>query len=323
MMMVNNKELLLLMQPCRPPSLVSIKKKATVVRATALMEETTSLSSLTTKEKRELRKVNRDSKIGTYNWREDVEEKLLKKPKKQFSSWKEELNLDLLAHMGPQWWILKVSRAKGKDTVERMLQALHKNFPDAEFKVFTAAVDEKTKLKSGKISIKPKPLYPGCVFLHCILNRELHNFIKEDCEGVGGFIGRMVGNTKKQINKPRPVSETDMEAIFQEVKEKQEASDKAFEEEHLKSLESNIVDKNSLSLSGKKVVTGKTTKRSRKPSGPILGSTVRIVSGTFTDFTGTIKKLDKKRGLVTVGFTLFGKDTIADLNLSEIVEEQK
>ncbi|GKC01978.1 hypothetical protein Tco_0993588 [Tanacetum coccineum] len=56
---------------------------------------------------------------------------------------------------------------------------------------------------------------------------------KEDCEGVGGFIGLMVGNTKKQINKPRPTSETDIEAIFQEVKEKQEASDKAFEEESI------------------------------------------------------------------------------------------
>ncbi|PWA36559.1 plastid transcriptionally active 13 [Artemisia annua] len=323
MMVLPNKDLLLMQSSCRPPPLLSfptIKNKPRnniiLVRATLVEEEQETI--LTTKEKRELRKANRDSKIGTYNWREQVEEKLLQKPKKQFSSWKEELNLDLLAHMGPQWWILKVSRAKGKDTVERMLQALHKNFPDAEFKVFTAAVDEKTKLKSGKISVKPKSLYPGCVFLHCTLNRELHNFIKEDCEGVGGFVGRMVGNTKKQINKPRPVSETDMEAIFQEVKEKQEASDKAFEEEHLRSLEANIVDK-----TGKKVVTGKTTKRSRKPSGPILGSAVRIVSGTFTDFTGTIKKLDKKRGLVTVGFSLFGKDTIVDLNLSEIVEEQK
>ncbi|GKD50058.1 hypothetical protein Tco_1279034, partial [Tanacetum coccineum] len=95
--------------------------------------------------------------------------------------------------------------------------------------------------------------------------------------------------------RPRPIFETDMEAIFQEMKEKQEASDKAFEEVRLKSLESDIVDKKSLSLSGKRVVTGKPTKRSRKPSGPILGSTVQIVSRTFTDFTGTIKKPDKKK----------------------------
>ncbi|XP_076889300.1 uncharacterized protein LOC143540016 isoform X2 [Bidens hawaiensis] len=185
---------------------------------------------LSPKEKRELKKVKREEK-RMYNWREGVEEKLLQKPKKQFNSWKEELNLDKLSELGPQWWILKVSRARGKDTVERMLQSLYKNFPDDQFKVFDAAVHEKTKLKKGKISVKPKPLYPGCVFLHCILNRELHNFIREDCEGVGGFVGRMVGNTKRQINKPRPVSKDDMESIFEEVKEKQKAADKAFEEE--------------------------------------------------------------------------------------------
>ncbi|GKE19153.1 hypothetical protein Tco_1426730 [Tanacetum coccineum] len=127
--------------------------------------------------------------------------------------------------------------------------------------------------------------------------------------------------------RPRPIFETDMEAIFQEMKEKQEASDKAFEEVRLKSLESDIVDKKSLSLSGKRVVTGKPTKRSRKPSGPILGSTVQIVSRTFTDFTGTIKKPDKKKrsGMhspyVTIGLTW--NDNIADLILSDIVDEQK
>ncbi|KAI3759851.1 hypothetical protein L1987_50234 [Smallanthus sonchifolius] len=261
---------------------------------------------VTPKEKRDLRKVKREEK-RRYNWREEVEEMLLQKPKKQFSSWKEELNLDKLSVMGPQWWILKVSRAKGKDTIPRMMQSLHKNFPHADFKVFDAAVYEKSKLKNGKISVKPKPLYPGCVFLHCILNRELHNFIREECEGVGGFVGRMVGNTKRQINKPRPVSKDDMESIFEEVKEKQEAADKAFEEEV-----------SSPSSSDKKV-----SNKAKSRKGPLLGSTVRIVCGDFADFSGTIKKLDKKRGLASVGFTLFGKETIADLNLSEIVQEQK
>lgn len=251
-----------------------------------------------------------------------MEEKLLKKPKKEFKSWKEELNLDKLSLLGPRWWIVKVSRATGKDTVVRMMQALHRNFPDAEFKVYAAAVNEKKKLKNGSISVKPKPLYPGCVFLHCILNRELHNFIRE-CDGVGGFVGRMVGNTKRQINKPRPITDDDMEEIFQEVKEKQEASDKAFEQEHEGGHELEILDKRLLSLSDQKLVAAKTKRRSRKPSGILLGSTVRVVSGAFTDFTGTIKKLDKKRGMATIGFTLFGKETLADLDLCEIVEEQK
>lgn len=313
-----NQELLLSWRPLCLPFPITITKPTTVVvqpiRATLQTSLDEQRAILTAKEKRELRNTKREEN-KQYNWREDVEERLLKKPKKRFNSWKEELNLDKLAEMGPQWWIVKVSRARGKDTVERMMQALAKNFPDAEFEVFAATVNEKTKLKNGKISIKPKPLYPGCVFLNCILNRELHNFIREDCEGVGGFVGRMVGNTKKQINKPRPVSAADMEQIFKEVKEKQEASDKAFEEQQQLEMQ----EKNSLSLTDKKVTKG----RSRKPSGPVLGSTVKIVSGPFLDFSGTIKKLDRKRGLVTVAFTLFGKDTLADLEVSEIVEEKK
>ncbi|KAF5785653.1 putative ribosomal protein L2, domain 2 [Helianthus annuus] len=300
--MMNQELLSLSWRPLYVPISVAVGKPSPF-----LLRATTTSLVLTPKEKRDLRNLKRDEK-RSYNWREDVEEKLLQKPKKQFNSWKEELNLDKLSELGPQWWILKVSRARGKDTVERMLQALHKNYPDVEFKVFDAAVYEKSKLKNGKISVKPKPLYPGCVFIHCILNRELHNFIREDCEGVGGFVGRMVGNTKRQINKPRPVSKDDMESIFEEVKEKQEAADRAFEEEQASSVSPSV-----------KKTSDKTKSRKRT----LLGSTVRIVSGDFVDFSGTVKKLDKKRGLATVGFTLFGKETIADLNLSEIVQEQK
>ena len=62
------------------------------------------------------------------------------------------------------------------------------------FQVYTAAVNVKRKLKNGTCSVKPKPLFPGCVFLRCVLNREIHDFIRE-CEGVGGFVGSKVGNT--------------------------------------------------------------------------------------------------------------------------------
>lgn len=53
-------------------------------------------------------------------------------------------------------------------------------------------------MKNGTISIKPKPLFPGCVFLRCVLNKELHDFIRE-VDGVGGFVGSKVGNTYVQL----------------------------------------------------------------------------------------------------------------------------
>lgn len=60
--------------------------------------------------------------------------------------------------------------------------------------VYFPCVHEKNKLKNGTIKVKPKPLFPGCVFLYCVLNKELHDYVKE-CDGVGGFVGSKVGST--------------------------------------------------------------------------------------------------------------------------------
>ncbi|GJQ89458.1 ulp1 protease family, C-terminal catalytic domain-containing protein [Tanacetum coccineum] len=145
----------------------------------------------------------------------------------------------------------------------------------------------------------PSAQEKGCVnaleeFIHLISERESKNFRvrRHDNDHVV---------TLHQFVRPRFKILASFMMPIAWKNQKQEASDKAFEEVRLKSLESDIVDKKSLSLSGKRVVTGKPTKRSRKPSGPILGSTVQIVSRTFTDFTGTIKKPDKKKRSGNIG----------------------
>ena len=62
------------------------------------------------------------------------------------------------------------------------------------FQVYFPAVKVKNKLKNGTYKVKPKPLFPGCTFLYCILNKEIHDFVRE-CDGIGGFIGAKVGNS--------------------------------------------------------------------------------------------------------------------------------
>ncbi|KAA8518981.1 hypothetical protein F0562_016245 [Nyssa sinensis] len=166
-----------------------------------------------------------------------------------------------------------------------------------------------------------------------------------ECEGVGGFVGSKVGNTKRQINKPRPVSTNDLEAIFQQAKEEQEKTDLAFKEEQQREgildLEKlNIIYTDPQSASEdvtESVLASKPKSRSRKASEPLAvgestgrknkplipGSTVQVVSGTFAEFTGTLKKLDRKTGKATVGFTLFGKETSVDLDVNEIAAGTK
>jgi transcription antitermination factor NusG len=63
-----------------------------------------------------------------------------------------------------------------------------------DFQVYAPAIHVKRKLKNGSYSVTPKPLFRGCVFLRFVLNKEIHDFIRE-CDGVGGFVGSRVGNT--------------------------------------------------------------------------------------------------------------------------------
>ncbi|XVF55149.1 hypothetical protein PTKIN_Ptkin06aG0013400 [Pterospermum kingtungense] len=341
---------LLLWSPCHisPPSIPSFSLKFPLTKhspkppliSSSLDSTNTQVQQqqqLSARERRQLRNERRESKAG-YNWREEVEERLIKKPKRRYTSWTEELNLDNLAYLGPQWWVVRVSRVRGLETAEIMARSLARNFPDIEFKMYTPSVQEKKRLKNGSISVKPKPLFPGCVFLRCVLNKEIHDFIRE-CDGVGGFVGSKVGNTKRQINKPRPVSVDDMEAIFRQAKEEQEKADQAFQEEQQreKSLMSDQLnieyasDSNGVTTS---VLDSKPKRQSRKRSNTVVnglkdskrlvaGSTVRVSSGTFAEYVGILKKLNRKTGKATVGFTLFGKESLVELDVQDIVLETK
>lgn len=59
--------------------------------------------------------------------------------------------------------------------------------------VYYPTVREQRVLKNGSCTTKLKPICPGCIFLHCVLNKEIHDCIRE-CDAVGGFLGFQVGN---------------------------------------------------------------------------------------------------------------------------------
>ncbi|XP_054782289.1 uncharacterized protein LOC129289537 [Prosopis cineraria] len=291
--------------------------------------DSTDIQELTARERRRLRNERRESKTTT-NWREEVEERLIKKPKKEKTSWTEKLNLDNLAKLGPQWWVIRGSRVRGQDTAQLLARSLARNFPDLEFKLYAPAVQVKRRLKNGSYSITPRPLFPGCIFFRCVLNKELHDFIRE-YDGIGGFLGSKVGSIKRQINRPKPVSADDMEEIFRQAKEEQEKADQTFEEEEKNAVLNSEVLKAELESDDgfKSEADSKPKRKSSKTSDMTIeksstlkpGSTVRVLSGTFAGFTGTLKKLNRKTKLATVAFTLFGKENIVDIEASKIARE--
>lgn len=86
-----------------------------------------------------MRNERRESKSG-YNWKDDVEMKLIQKPTKRYASWTEELNLDNLQLLGPQWWVVRVARTGSDETAQKMARLIAKTYPDFEFKVLLHAL---------------------------------------------------------------------------------------------------------------------------------------------------------------------------------------
>ena len=93
---------------------------------------------LTAREKRAQRRDRRE--LRATDWKEEVQDRLIheparrqKKPPKR--SWREDLNLDLLAELGPQWWLVRVSMAPGTDYVDLLTKAISRRYPEVTFKV--------------------------------------------------------------------------------------------------------------------------------------------------------------------------------------------
>ncbi|KAE8696539.1 MIP18 family protein [Hibiscus syriacus] len=256
------------------------------------------------------KKRKKGEKKSGHNWREEVEERLIKKPKKRYTSWTEELNLDNLALLGPQWWVVRVARVRGLETDEVIARLLARNFPDIEFKIYTPTVQEKKKLKNGSISVKPKPLFPGCVFLRCVLNKEIHDFIRE-VDGVGGFVGSKAKEEQVKVDQ-----------AFE--KEQQEENALMFDKTNLQyNVDSNDVTSSVLDPKPKRQTQKHSASGAKYSKLLVPGSKVRVLSGNFAEFVGSLKKLNRKTGKATVGFTVFGKESLVELDAKDIVLETK
>ncbi|KAF7142832.1 hypothetical protein RHSIM_Rhsim05G0202600 [Rhododendron simsii] len=317
------------------PTPLSLPPKRLIPVSAAVESSVNEQSLLTARERRQLRNERRESKPGT-NWKEEVENMLAEKPKEKKVPWREKLNLDKLALLGPQWWIVRVSRGSAEYISGVLARSLARKFPDVDFKVYFPSVNETRKLKNGSLSVKSKALYPGSVFLRCVLNTEIHDFVR-DYRGVGGFVANKVGNTKMQINKPKPLPAVEMEAIFRQEKEEQEKADEAFKEEQQREETLNPEKMNlTLQVSLRNLIIRQ--KGSKVKYQILVTEVIGLHSSIFVYlltswgmYISVVFRNCQETDLVfeidflqaTVGLALFGKQTLVDLDVNEIVLETK
>lgn len=129
--------------------------------------------------------------------------------------------------------------------------------------------------------------------------------------------------SKRQINRPKPVLAEEMEAIFRQAKIEQEKADQDFKEEQQKEIEMAIASesnqkqqkKNEMAIASESnlksanIATKKQSRKGLKPSKSsplseekhkslVPGASVRVLSGPFTEFSGSLKKVNNKNGKV-------------------------
>ncbi|KAJ4746267.1 Transcription termination/antitermination protein NusG [Rhynchospora pubera] len=288
--------------PIHPvPAAIAVPFKLRLKCLTEAAEAAAEATELTARERRQLRQQRREANDS--NWREQVEDRLLleaKTKKKAKPSRAAQLSVNGLLELGPQWWALRVSRTRAREITTRLTHALSTNFPEVEFKVYNPSVRESRKLKDGTIRIKHRPIVPGTMYLHCKLNRQVHDFLKT-CPGVQGFLGSQIeANKEEYFVKPRPIDADEIEAILQQEKEEQE-----------------IVDNKALK---EKEAGGKKSLRRNNLNQAYLlpGVNVRVLSGPFADYTGCLKEIDLKKQKATVHVVLFGKETSVELDIDQI-----
>lgn len=140
-----------------------------------------------------------------------------------------------------------------------------------ETRIFDIIVPTRTTIKvsGGKKEEVQEKIFPGYVLVKMILDDESWLLVRTT-QGVTAFIGAG--------NKPTPISEKEVEAIQQFMKQEEPLYKTAF----------------------------------------VVGEAVKITDGPFADFLGTIDNIDETRGKLRVLVSIFGRETPVELDFLQV-----
>ncbi|GLJ40722.1 hypothetical protein SUGI_0841660 [Cryptomeria japonica] len=187
---------------------------------------------LSAKDRRKMRNERREEAISSKPpWREVVEERLLATPK--MPNLRYLLNLDTLAEEGVSWWTLCVRKTSERSAAKNLFIEFRRQYPDAELEIFVPEVPFRKEMKDGSYSKRMKILFPGYIFIKCLLNKEIHDLIRYS-PSIRGFSGTKVGNSTRWIMRPNPISNAKIEEMLKRVNEEKEKCSQEIEDELLK-----------------------------------------------------------------------------------------
>lgn len=140
--------------------------------------------------------------------------------------------------------------------------------------------------RNGKKVLKERVLYSGYVFVECILNKETLAILPA-VQYVLGFLtseGNRVKNRPSSTNKPLPMRRDEVNRMI-----------------------------------GRVDLVADDTREEEVPY--VVGEKVKVIDGSFANFTGEIEEIKEDRKKLIVMIAIFGRKTPLELNYSQVVKD--
>lgn len=269
------------------------------------------VDQLSPKERRKLRNERREAlKEEKGSWKEQVETKLDVK-KKPLKGWDQILDINRLASKGYVWYMVSTPKKAEHEAAEQLHIQFAQMFPGMKYEVLTPSIPSFRKLKSGRYSDSRVRLYPGCLLIRCVMNRDVYNMIRSNLRIYNFFGTKAQGTSVSDMIIPSAVSIIEIEELFRKMEEaeaefkvlKEEADREADEREKLE-----------------KQAKLKAQIENLPPPPPTIekGALIRINVGPFINHTGIVNYVDHENETVQLSVVIFGQSTDAELRIDEV-----
>ncbi len=169
-----------------------------------------------------------------------------------------------------------------KDNLENRVKAL--DLEDAIYEIIIPT-EEVTEFKKGKKQTVEKKVFPGYVLVRMDMDKDTWGVVR-NTPAVTGFVGT-------QGSEPLPLSMREVQEILSLPDEYREETEEEDEEEAAEPVAEIDLE---------------------------VDETIRVTSGPFADFTGTIAEINLDQSKLKVLVSIFGRETPVELGFDQVAK---
>lgn len=174
--------------------------------------------------------------------------------------------------MTMRWYVVHAYSGFEKSVQRALVERIARSGMQEQFGEILVPVEEVVEMKGGQKSISERKFFPGYLLVQMEMTDETWHLVKSTPK-VTGFVGG-------RANKPTPITDKEVENIFQQVQE-------GVEKPRPKVLFE-------------------------------VGESVRVKDGPFTDFNGNVEEVNYDKNKLRVSVLIFGRATPVELDFGQV-----